>query len=383
MATVTSSIISAGGGDYTTIAAWLTGTDLNSGADIWKGEISDNSAYDESVSFTTNGTSTTSYVWLTTATANRHAGVAGTGHGRISYSGAATYAINFDADYARVSDLEIYRPGSGSIGNGDHGIEVDDAHLSLVDKCIIWTDEATAGTLDGIMTNSTFDNSPDKDFIMDNCAIYGWTRSGIAWRYIRSGGIIYIDHCTIVYNGDGGISHSPNNYTANIYAGDLIGVNHLYNNLISTMIDGANDVWDHELANVPNTGGTLNGSNNGRTDSTETENGQWSTDNSTGWVDSANGVSDSTAAAAYIVNDFTGTTTFDLTPVDHANNDMLDAGTNRQGSEPDARQDFSVDLAGNARPTTGITLGAIQLQSSGAAAALHYWKTMAVRNNAA
>lgn len=379
MATTISSIVAGGGADYTTIAGWLSGTNLNSGADIWKGEIDDNSAYDESVDFSTNGTATTSYVWLSGGASNRHAGIAGTGHSRISYTGAAAYAINFDADYARVSDLEITRPGSGSIGAGDHGIEIDDATLVLIDKCIIWTDEAATANNDGIATNATFDNAA-QSFAVDNCAIYGWTRGGITWRYIHASGAVYIDHCTISYNGDGALSHTvPTSYCGNIVADDAIGTNGIYNCVIAGMIDGANDTFDHELANVPNTGGTLNAGYNGRTDSTETENGQWTTDNSANWVDGA--MTDSTASAAHIVTDYTGVTTFDFTPVDHANNSMLDAGTDRQGSEPDSRQDFAVDLAGNARPTTGITLGAIQLQSAATAAPLQYWRNMQRRNN--
>jgi hypothetical protein len=380
MATVVRDIIAGGGGDYTTIAAWETATNLNSGADIWKGEIADNSAYDESVVFDVDGTSTTSYVWLSTASANRHAGISGTGHGRVTYTGTGNAALIASAsDYLRISDLEVHRTAAG-MGTGDEGIRVNDADNALLQYLILWTDETSAINNDGVATESAFDNTA-KTLSIDNCAIYGWNRAGVNTRFMDGSGALNIDHCTIVYNGDGSLAHTaPTNYTGNLQCDDAIGTVSIYNNNFATMINLDSATWDHNIANVPNTGGTLQGSHNAAEADANVEDEQFTTNTASSWQFDASGTTDSTAATAFIVTDFTGITTFDFTPVDDANNSLLDNGTDRQGSEPDSRQDFSIDLAGETRPTTGVTIGAIQLASSSAAAP-QYWRQMSKRRN--
>ena len=69
---------------------------------------------------------------------------------------------------------------------------------------------------------------------------------------------------------------------------------------------------------------------------------------------------------AVIVKDLSVSTlpslSMDLTPLKATTgvNDLFGNGVNRQGSEPDPRQDFSKDILGNTRPTSSVDVGAFQ-----------------------
>lgn len=366
MATVTRTIIAGGGGDYTTIAAWEAATNLNGGADIWQGVISDNSAYDESVTFGSTGGSSTSYQHLTVASGNRHAGVWSTSRARIDYSGSNTAVFELTDPYGFLEWLQIYR-GGANMGSSDEGVRVSDNNC-LISRCIIWTDDLTEINNDGIHMSTAFrDSAVGPDCYIDHCVIYGWHRCGIFVNFPEADIDIYVDHCSISYNRDSGESVIG----ANVMAGDIgdtsFGAYHLYNNNVAGHIadltgnDRAEVMYDSGL-----TVSTLNGSHNVRTTGFATPY-DIDTDNSTNWQDAADGTTDSApASSGAYVTDYTGVTTFDFTPVDHANNVLLANGTDRQGSEPEARQDFSTDITGASRPTNNVDIGPFQISSGGA-----------------
>ena len=361
MATVTKSIQQGGGGDYTTIASWESATNLNSGADIWKGEIDDANDYDETISLAGNhGTGTSSHVWLTTGSTQRHDGLANNGNGRIAFNGTAAFAIRQQEDWAMVSHLEIHRP-AGSAGNNDNGIRFATAGSNdmLVSHCIIWTLDAAG--MNGLQVNS----GSITNLRIDHTVIYGFQRNGINLDVAVTADV---DHCFVTGTADSSTE-------GNLYS-DSAATFNVYNTVIAST-DGAsgNEVY------MSNASSVLNGSHNVRTGSAEIS--VSGTDNATNWQDASDGTTDSAPGTAGVyVTDYTGLSTFNLLPIDHANNVASENGTNRQGSEPDARQDFSVDIAGNARPTSGVDIGAWQFTSSGgSAAALHYHRQMTARIN--
>jgi hypothetical protein len=101
----------------------------------------------------------------------------------------------------------------------------------------------------------------------------------------------------------------------------------------------------------------LNGSHNARTVTMVSG----ITDNTTNEQNATGGMTDvDTTASAIIVASLTDTSE-DLTLVDATgggSNLAIDNGTNRIGSEPDARQDFSIDVSGAVRGATGVDIGA-------------------------
>lgn len=366
MAVVTKTIIAGGGGDYTTIAAWEADTNLNGGADIWKGVISDNSNYDENVTINTDGTSISSYVWLTVASGNRHAGVANTGHARM-YSTGTSHIITIDANWGRVEWLDIKMAAAGA---SDEGIRVavntDDV---LISYCIIWTDQS-ASDQDGI----NFADAPDTSSTcsMDNCIIYGWERAGIHPQYSSAIGAgaaltLDVDHCSIHDCGASGEVESGALYVRSEDAGDVVVIN-LHNTWGAGIAVNAPFV-DGEANTQPNTPiGTVtwNGSDNGRDDTTDHIQG---TDNTTAWEDATDGIAAVTKStgAWIVVNNITAGSEDLLLLDDAAGNIMAGRGIDRQGSEPDARQDFSTDITGGTRPTTSVDIGAHQVSAAPAA----------------
>ena len=365
MATTTKTIIAGGGGDYTTIAAWEAATDLNSDADIWKGVISDDSNYDENVTINGGGTAVTSYVWLTVASGNRHAGVAGTGHARM-YSTGTSHILTIDSSWVRVEWLDIKMDQNGS---SDEGIRIGTGNYTdiLISYCIIWSDQ-NAQTQDGIRLGND-----DIDISIDNCILYGWNRGAIIYQQTGSSttltGVLNVDHCSIYESGrntdDGSgavnIESESANATQTITVYNTWGAKTLNNEAFAT--------WANTT--VATADGTVvwNGTNNGKDYTGQVDIGAADadiTDNTTSWQSATSGVVATTksSGAWIVVTNITGGSE-DFTLLDTAAGNLMAAnGTNRQGSEPDARQDFSTAIDG-ARPTTNVDIGASQISTAG------------------
>ena len=346
MAVVTKTIIAGSGGDYTTVAAWEAATNLGAGADIWKGVISDNSNYDENVTINVNGTSVTSYVWLTVASGNRHVGVAGTGHARMRGTGAS-HIITIDSDFCRISWLEIKQAQAGA---SDEGIRVITSDEILIQYCIIWTD-TNAADQDGI-----YHGTDCGDISVDNCLVYGWRRAAL---HSQLGGdaVWHVDHCGLESNDQLEAEDDAFNQNGNTAGVTL--------NMFNTWLwhEGA----DRSVVTASDADTTLNGSNN----LSELLAGaylDWAgTDNSTGWVDASDGLAETskTTGSWLVLADIDASKQVinGLLLDDAAGNLAAGGGVNRQGSEYDSRQDFSVDITGGARPTTGVDIGPHQVSS--------------------
>lgn len=350
MADTTVSVKKDGTGDYTTIASAVAAADVTTG--FYKIEIQDDGDYAENVNILCAGTPTINqYVWLTVASANRHSGVAGTGHARIS--GAGGWCVLSNEEYTRVEYLEL----SGALGcrwNESFG---------LLSRCIL-SNAATASPPSGTamqVRNNSLSHS------MDNCLIYNYSQ-GLQILQTTAGDFTQnIDFCTFDFYTSSVSTYgalaftplvTPRTATAN-----------LYNTILGRSTPGA-------LTNVYSNYGadqTWNGSNNA-----------WDVDTSR-MVSNVNNLTSSqdidrtvttvtTTADAYIVTNLSPSS-HDYLPVvatGAGSNLPLTNGTNRTGSEPDSRQNFSTDIRGAARPTTvgKIDIGAFQITT---AAGFKYW----------
>ena len=90
-------------------------------------------------------------------------------------------------------------------------------------------------------------------------------------------------------------------------------------------------------------------------------------DNTTNWEFVTAITTNPSFTDAVIVEDLSVSTlpllsSVDLTPLKATTgvNDLFGNGVNRQGSEPDHRQDFSKDIRGNTRPTNSVDVGPFQ-----------------------
>lgn len=365
MAVVERIIKQDGTGDYTSIAAWNNAAEHAStinGGDIYKGVISDNNAYNESITINAGSPTSSAYTWLTVASANRHAGVWDTGKARITYDGGNTAVFQLESDYVFLEWLQIHRPASGSIGDSDEGIRVTSTADTgcLISRCIIWTDEEDTNDLNGIYIG----NWSITSLYIDHCVVYGWTRSGLHAQMFSGSPNQqwYVDHCAIAFCGEPGETEASC-MAINVASGAASATIDSYNSWYLGDVDGGDPRELNDLNHIGSGSGTLDGSNNayGTVDTALTLN----------WTSSQVATSevpvDSNTAGEVIITDATApvTSATDLTPQDLANNILLTNGTDRQGSEPDARQDFSVDIAGNSRGTTDVDIGPWQISGAG------------------
>jgi len=347
-----------GAGDYTTISSANAASDVSTG--YYKMVVDDQGEYTSSINLTPNtGTATASnYVWLTVSEGNRHSGVAGTGHARI-VRGPTLVILG---DYSRLEYLEL----KGTAGGGQ--VVLVNGQNTLVSRCIIRSQSSITDY--GIRVNA----SPGtRSAFVDNTLIYNVQYAGVDG--IDNGsysGSIYCDFVTIAECGVGGGTYR--------HVGLRVGVNtagwsvNLYNCALA-----GNGVYDYSAGNgFTATGGwasiTDAGSNNAW-DNDDT----WYAANSGSFSSSqtlSGGLTTTTTTAnAMIVTDLT-TNTEDYTPVvatGAGSNLLLGTGVNRQGSEPDSRQDFSTDIAGNPRPTKAGSIDAGAFQITVAAAGFKYW----------
>ena len=332
-----------GTGAYTTISSAVSAANVSSG--YYKIEIQDSNQYSEQVVISTASTTASNYVWLTVASANRHQGVAGTGHARVYDNTASAGVIDMNASYTRIEYLDIEHGANG------HGIEAA-GNDPLISRCVIRGD--SGNSVYGIWFQGGFG-------AVDNSVIYGFS-SGV-YVYLYSGTFAnYVDFCTVMDCSNAGIhaDKGPFNTTGSFT---------IYNNVVG-------DCAPYDLATYGWSSGswTWNGSHNA-----------WDNDTS-GFASATNSLTNSqnissggvttttTTANAYICTNLSSGSE-DFTPVEatgSGSNLALLNGTNRQGSEPDSRQDFSTDIRGKARPTGAgeIDIGAFQISGG---PVLKYW----------
>jgi len=335
-----------GTGDYTTITSAEAAANVSTG--YYKIEIDDSNTYNEIVSLNPSGTPTSSnYLWLTVSEGNRHSGVSATsGHARVAAT-ASAHNVQMTSDYARVEYLEIYSSSTY------YPIYVSN-NYTLVSRCIV------KGANDALAC--VYVTSAGNYNYFDNCVIYQ-NDIGVYVAKPNSGTRnVYFDYCTIVdsdvYFNIYFFPGSPQQISSNIYNVALglaaqvdISVNSTYSAQMTH--NGSHNAWDTDTIQFYSSTGSYTNSQ----------------DISSGGVTTV-----TTTANAMIVTSLTaGSEDFTPVPATGAgSNLLLGNGTNRQGSEPDSRQDFSTDIRGAARPTTAgkIDIGAFQITT---AAGFKYW----------
>lgn len=342
----TRTVIAGGGGDHTTIGSAITWVQSNHdfGTDgIATISIQDTSEYNENISLSgfTGTTTASAYLLITVSAGNRHSGVAGTGHARIRGSTSGTHVITQSTDFSQVEYLEIQQDSNGS---SDEAFRLTSGVSDLViSRCIVWNDQ-TAADSDGFYAG---DYSAERIRI-DNCVIYGFQRAGVNSQMF-SGAHTHswdIDHCTMVKNGASGEGETGiHSRTAD--AGATVTIN-VYNTF-------SDDAGHSECFDETNGGGThtWTGTHNACTDTSLTSRSLTTGANESLTVNTTN-----------FTNVTAGTEDYSLPGSGSA---LYDAGTDRQGSEPDSRQDFSTDIAGNARGTTNVDQGAFEFQAAAGA----------------
>ncbi len=352
------------GKDRATPALWELNVGVF-GTDTYKGIIQENAEFAAVTLTGSTGTpSITSYLWLTTDPANRHAGVAGTGHARMRNTASLTHCIVMDSAFCRVEGLEIEQASSGT---SDEGIRTNgDLTGLLVQSCIIHAG-GTTNDQDAIFIATDTGTS---SISIDNCIIYQWARGGIQCQNVTGTLTVNSDHNTIWSCGETGENRSGAIRIDSTDTGSTCIVN-VFNTWGADAVEHApfNDGRSGDSQpSEPDGSVTWNGSDNGRDDTATHIQG---TDNTTVWEDATDGVvavTKSTGSWIVVVN-ITGGSENLLLLDDAAGNLMAGNGIDRQGSEPDARQDFSVDITGSARPTTQVDIGAHQITVVGGPAA--------------
>jgi len=355
MADVTKSVIAGGGGDYTTITAAEAASDVSTG--WYKIEIQDNSTYTEAVNISgsTGTDSATNYVWLTAASANRHNGSFSGSHCRLHQTGSLT-CLTVSDSYARIDWLHFYRT---SVGITDAGIMSVQADNAVVSKCM-FGDHFAAGVRDSGW--SVFGGASGlRTVSIDNCVTVGAGGTGVQLQSTSGGDLtVNMDHCSFARNGASTASEPASGvyiYTWSNTATPTAILN-IYNNAAS----GPNSVsqfdWTFQSGGFATL--TLNGSNN-LTETGVSLLGSVVVNNTTSWQTASSGIAtvSKTSGSWWVVLVDADADTGDLRLLDEeAGNLAANNGINRIGSEPDSRQDFSIDIAGNTRDTTSVDIGA-------------------------
>lgn len=339
----TKTIIAGGGGDYSTIQAWENDTDVSGG--FWKGVISDNSAYDETVTISGGtGTPTASnYVWLDVDASNRHAGAAGTGHGRMNIDTASGHAITVGADFVRISNLEIKQASPGA---SDEGIRVNGGVDDLlIEKCIIWTDSATADT-DGVYAGNS-----SVTLTAVNCLLYGWQRAGFHQQNFNSTTITSrwaIEHCSIY---DCGVTGEASSGGIVCEAdGTSTAITYVVNNTASLGNDAAGE--DYAFVSGTTTKVAWTGSNNADSDGSLANRAN----------EAADTIDTNSQTPLVATTVWTAPGTGDFTVV---NSQGLD-DNGASFTSDDTRADVSVDIAGTSRDGTTPDIGCFEEAGAGA-----------------
>jgi hypothetical protein len=207
--------IKSAGGDYTTVALWEADTDndlAGTGENI--GEIYDvNTTAAITIAGATN-TDATNFRHLTTAAANRHAGVWDTGKSNFQVSATNVFVTVSEA-FGKISYLQA-KNTHATLGGGVYRL---DANSTKIEQCIGWqTAPATGDTAAGIYLNSGGTGQTVR-----NCVLYS-NRNGIFANH-TSASSITIENTDCVGNTLIGIRSSLNAALTikNVYCGGNTG----------------------------------------------------------------------------------------------------------------------------------------------------------------
>jgi len=323
------------GETYTTIAGWEAASDVSTG--FWKGELKDTAAYGGvTIAGVTGTPSISNYVWLSATSGNKHSGLAGTTHARIAAAGAG--AVTISDDFTRIDDIEIGLTGSN---NSDEAIRITaNTNNVLISRCIIWTG-TTQIDKDGIYTGNW-----DCSYSVDNSIIYGFTRGGInaqSWQNSTRTQTVNIDYCTIVKCGSSGEVESAG-ITSRTGGTNVTNNINVYNTGCFDTASTYDDFANYTEAGTTNWTGTHNASS----DASLTSRGI-----ATSAQESLTLTATTQSSGSYFVVQNIGAGTEDYQLLDEAAGNLaIGNATDRVGSEPDARQDFSLDIVGNTRNTS-------------------------------
>ncbi len=280
--------------------------------------VEENAEFKENINVTgISGTpSVAAYFKLTVPPANRHAGIASTGHARMrSVGNAAT--VNFNLAYTFTEYLDLQLDTSALT----RPVFEVNATLCLISRCIIWTDLNPSGQ-DGI-----FAGNVSIEVSVDHCAIYGFSRVGL---YAEKGinGITQtwnIDYCTVFDCGSsGGIR---------MFSGGASGV--ITANVYNTYVSDSGGEFDGDYQETPSLV-VWAGANNASSDASLTT------------IGLTTNAQENLTVTDELVNVTAGSEDFH---VKNASASIHQTGVSRVGSEPDTRQDFSFDWEGTVRST--------------------------------
>jgi len=355
--------VGAAGKDHTTISSAVSWFQSNHNFDtdgIGTISIEDNAEYNENVSITgLSGTiSSTAYLKITVAEANRHSGVAGTGHARVRGSSSGSHVFTVSEDFTVIEYLEIQQD---STGESDEGIRItSNIDNVLISRCIIWTDQSISDS-DGVYLG----NWP-ATYSIDNCIIYGFNRGGIHCQNYNGSNAqtANIDYCTVYDCGNGGGDEGGIiAYASGSGSGVTINT---YNTASLESGPSGRDFFDRQVSGTTTWTGTHNSCSDASLSSAAV--------NLTTGAQESLTISDTTQSTGsyFVVNSLTAGSEDFLLLDDAAGNKAYGNATNRVGSEPDSRQDFSLDIAGNTRSTTGPSpdIGASEYWTVGGTAAI-------------
>ena len=340
MADTTVTVKQDGTGDYTSISAAENAANVSSG--FYKIVIDDSNTYNEAVMIdgATGTANINNYVWLTVSAGNRHDGVMGNGAVLTSTS------INLDIrqNFTRVEHLEIQHQSTT-------GIQLIADNI-LISRCMIIAGGSGARGISNVQT---------ADIFIDNCVFAGQGQNAVISRFAVAD--LHFDHCTI----------GPVN-TANTFSWSYAGIRNeagsagaetnLYNNIILDCY-----LTGYSASDVSYTAsGTSNITDSGSHNVIDTSyyNSPYNAGSITNDITASGGFSDTSSGSTIVsVNEtnYSSGGGLDYTLTNLTVNPAAGAGTNRIGSEPDSRQDFSTDIAGNPRTNKAgyIDVGAYQV----------------------
>lgn len=274
-------------------------------------------------------------------------------------------------DYTRIEYLQL-NPGYNHIG-----IYTLDADGVLISRCLIIGSptSTTQQASYGLYIQKTGDTSNHYETFIDNCVITATEDCGI-FHYADNAGL-YVDYC--VFANNVASQAFVRQAGLKVVATTAGSITSLYNTIIVDCLTRSYSAG----SSFTSLGGTTNvtdyGSHNTYDASASNTNNQGSI---TDWVQ-ATSISDTTSGSSVISVVETARQTLDYTLTNLTVNPAAASGTNRIGSEPDSRQDFSIDIAGNPRTTKAGYIDRGAYQVTVAPASIKYWDGAAWANSTA
>lgn len=340
-------------------AAWevATDNDLVTAAEGEIGEIQTNEDFDAAHVMAGATVNATFNRELTVASANRHAGIEGTGHARIYRTGTG-HAIEINEDFFQVKFLDINLL-SGQSGSEECIRVASGVDPVLISKCILHQDSAV-NNCEGISTAVG-----NVRVFVDNCIIYFFRRYGIHGDCSTS--VVtqtwFVDFCTVMgcnrqgVNFNGGVRATVTNSSAVI---DFDAFNTISQDAGSAaprsfVAEGAGTVnWDGS-DNIGDTAGV----EDKFTDSFDSVTLVDADDSDPSSGENVSVIQKDNPSEDYTINLENAFT-------------VTQEGLDRIGSEPANSvwttginpQDFSKDIAGRTRPGTDTTIGAYQFSQA-------------------